>query len=200
MINSFYLLTILAKKQLLHVWLDPKYTPSDSNDYIWYQNLFATHSSATSFDLWNHFIFLVQPFYTNSDWPLQEPDFMFEKTKSSRTSNSHGLLYFFEILHMCYPYRCLQSSSLVCFVPLNKNEKSSFSEHVDSKPFLTDSEKNPFPQTLSKALIRGKCKIQRILIASAWVGTPRSPHFLNKRPGFYCNKTIASYVLNSSIY
>ena len=90
---------------------------------------------------------------------LQEPDLMFEKTKSSRTSNSHGLLYFFEILHMCYPYRCLQSSSLVCFVPLNKNEKSSFSEHVDSKPFLTDSEKNPFPQTLSKALIRGTCKI-----------------------------------------
>ena len=27
--------------------------------------------------------------------------------------------------------------SLVCFVPLNKNEQSSFSEHVDPKLFLT---------------------------------------------------------------
>ena len=35
------------KKHLLHVWQDPKYTPSYSNDYIWYQNFFAVHSSET---------------------------------------------------------------------------------------------------------------------------------------------------------
>ena len=52
----------------------------------------------------------------------QEPDLLFEKTKSSRTSNPHGFLYFFEILHTCAPYQRLQSFSLVCFVPINKNE------------------------------------------------------------------------------
>ena len=96
----------------------------------------------------------------------QEPDLLSEKTKSFRTSSSHGLLYFFEILHTCSPCQCLQSFSLVCFVPLNKNEQSSFSKHVDPKLFLTfllistDSEKiKRFPQTLSKALIRRTCKI-----------------------------------------
>ena len=51
---------------------------------------------------------------------LQEPDLMFEKTKSSRTSNSHGLLYFFEILHMCYPYWCLQSFFFSLFCSLEQ--------------------------------------------------------------------------------
>ena len=40
---------------------------------------------------------------------LQEPDLLFEKTKSSRTSNSHGFLYFFKILLKCSPYQSLQT-------------------------------------------------------------------------------------------
>ena len=96
----------------------------------------------------------------------QEPDLSSEKRKSFRTSNCHGLLYFFEILPTCSPCQCLQSFSLVCFVHLNKNEQSSFSEHVNPKIFLafllrsTESEKiKRFPQTLSKALVRRTCKI-----------------------------------------
>ena len=105
---------------------------------------------------------------------LQEPDFLSEKTKSFRNSDSPGLLYFFEILHTCSPCQCLQSFSLVCFVPLNKNEQSSFSKHVDPKLFLTflliytDLEKiKRFSQTLSKALIRGTSKFQGRLITPA---------------------------------
>ena len=77
----------------------------------------------------------------------QEPDLLFEKMKSSRTYNSHGGLYFFEIFHTCCPYQSLQGFSLVCFVPLNKIEQLSSLEHVDLKLFLTfllistDSEK-----------------------------------------------------------
>ena len=56
----------------------------------------------------------------------QEPDLLFEKTKSSRTSSSHGFLYIFGNLHTCSPYQGLQSFSLICFVPLNKTEQSSF--------------------------------------------------------------------------
>ena len=96
---------------------------------------------------------------------LQEPDLFFEKTKSSRTSNSHGFLYFFESLHTCSPYQCLQSFSLVSFARLNKTEQSSFSEHLDPKLFLTfllisthSENKNNF-QALSKALTRRTCKI-----------------------------------------
>ena len=67
----------------------------------------------------------------------QEPGLLFEKTKYSRTPNSHSFLYFFEVLHTCSSYQWLQSFSLVCFVPLNKKKQSSFSEHVDPKRFLT---------------------------------------------------------------
>ena len=86
---------------------------------------------------------------------LQELDLLFEKTKSFKTCNSHGFLYFFEILHSFSTYQYLQNFSLVSFVPLNKIEQSSFSEHVDPKPFLT----------FSKALTRRK--FQRRLIAPA---------------------------------
>ena len=87
----------------------------------------------------------------------QEPDLLSEKTKSSRTSNSHGL---FSFLRFC------TRVSLVCFVPLNKNEQSSFSEYVNPKLFLTfllistdSKKKKQFPQTISKVLIRRTCKI-----------------------------------------
>ena len=96
---------------------------------------------------------------------LQEPDLFFEKTKSSRTSNSDGFLYFFESLHPCSPYQCLQSFSLVSFARLNKTEQSSFSEHLDPKLFLTfllistHSEKKNNFQALSKAMTRRTCKI-----------------------------------------
>ena len=96
----------------------------------------------------------------------QESDLLSEKTKSSRSSNSHGLLYFFEILQTCSHFQCPQSFSLVCFVPLNKNEQSNFSEHVDPKLFLTFllistdwGKVKRFLQTLLKALIRRTCKI-----------------------------------------
>ena len=97
---------------------------------------------------------------------LQEPDLFFEKMKSSRTSNSHGFLYFFESLHTCSPYQCLQSFSLVSYARLNKTEQSSFSEHLDPKLFLTfllisthsEKKKNNF-QVLSKTLTRRTCKI-----------------------------------------
>ena len=96
---------------------------------------------------------------------LQEPDLLFGKIKSFKTSNSHGFLYFFEILHSFSTYQYLQNFSLVSFVPLNKIEQSSFSEHVDPKPFLTfslistDSEKKRSLQAFSKALTRRTCKI-----------------------------------------
>ena len=97
---------------------------------------------------------------------LQEPDLFFEKMKSSRTSISHGFLYFFESLHTCSPYQCLQSFSLVSYARLNKTEQSSFSEHLDPKLFLTfllisthsEKKKNNF-QVLSKTLTRRTCKI-----------------------------------------
>ena len=123
---------------------------------------------------------------------LQEPDLFFEKTKSSRTSNSHGFLYFFESLHTCSPYQCLQSFSLVSFARLNKTEQSSFSKHLDPKLFLTfllistHSEKKKTISRYFRKHWQGEhAKFQRRLIASTWVGAPGIFHFLNKRPGFF---------------
>ena len=111
-----------------------------------------------------HLIFGIILFFWFNHFTLIQIDLCKNQILGLKKRNLLGLpilmVYYISLRFCtCYPYRCLQSSSLVCFVPLNKNEKSSFSEHVDSKPFLTDSEKNPFPQTLSKALIRGTCKI-----------------------------------------
>ena len=111
----------------------------------------------------------------------QEPDFLFEKTKSSRAYSSHGVLYFFEIFHTCCPYQGLQSFSLVCFVPLNKIEQLSPLEHVDLKLFLTFfvniyrfRKKSSLHRHLQKYWQGEHTKFQRRLITSTCVAASRS--------------------------
>ena len=106
-----------------------------------YDDRFKLTFVLSTLDWWASYylVILAQQFYTVYSFRSrlvvsQESDLLFGKTKSSRTSNSHGFLYFFEILHTCPPYQCLQIFSLVCFVPLN--EQSSFWDHVDLKLFL----------------------------------------------------------------
>ena len=47
MVNSLYLLTILAQKHALYLWQDSKYASYYNSDYIWYQSFYITSLNNT---------------------------------------------------------------------------------------------------------------------------------------------------------